>query len=60
MPSLGIATAALRQAAAVQARMLGYNPEFIWVPHPIQDRTDKELCRLADTYFNEVLKALTT
>jgi len=59
VPAIGVATEAFRQAAAAQAEMLGYDPAYIWVPHPIQDRTDEELRTLADTYFEEIVTALT-
>jgi hypothetical protein len=38
--------------------MLGYDPAYVWVPHPIQDRTDDELRALADTHFEEIWTAL--
>jgi len=43
----------------VQADALGYDPAYVWVPHPIQDRTDLEMQALADSCFEEVLEALT-
>jgi hypothetical protein len=38
---------------------LGFDPAYIWVPHPIQDRTDDELYALAERYVDEILAALT-
>ncbi len=38
--------------------MLGYDPAYVWVPHPIQDRTDDELRALADAHFEEIWTAL--
>tara|TARA_Y100001934_G_scaffold213094_1_gene252293 strand:+ start:3085 stop:3207 length:123 start_codon:yes stop_codon:yes gene_type:complete len=38
--------------------MLAYDPAYIWVPHPIQDRTDEELRALADTHFEEIVAAM--
>ena len=58
VPAIGIATEAFRQAAAAQAEMLGYDPAYVWVPHPIQDRTDEELRTLADNHFEEILAAI--
>lgn len=47
-------------AADAQARALGYEAvPVVWVQHPIQDRTDAEMARLADAAFEEVLAALT-
>jgi len=47
------------QAAAVQAEALAYDPAYVWVPHPIQDRTDDEMRDLADAHFDAIIDALT-
>ena len=47
------------QAAAVQAQAIGYDPDYIWVAHPIQDRNDDELRALADQHIDAILAALT-
>jgi hypothetical protein len=47
------------QAAEVQSQALGVNPDWVWVPHPIQDRTDAELKALADRHFEAILASLT-
>ena len=44
--------------AAAQSRSLGFEPAIVWVPHPIQDRTDAELRAIADEALEEVLGAL--
>jgi hypothetical protein len=54
-----IATTAFREAAAAQGRSLGFEPAVVWVPHPIQDRTDEELHALADGALDEILATLT-
>jgi hypothetical protein len=59
IPALIVATTAFVQAADVQAKKLGYDPTMVWVPHPIQDRTDPELRQIADTVFDEIVKKLT-
>ena len=48
------------QAAEAQSQALGVNPAWVWVPHPIQDRTDDELKALADQHFEAILASLTT
>lgn len=53
-----IATTAFRAAAAAQARALGFDGAVIYVPHPIQDRTDEELRALADDAVEPVLRML--
>ena len=47
-------------AAAAQARALGADPAAVFVPHPIQDRTDAELQTLADDAIVAILAAVTT
>jgi hypothetical protein len=45
-------------AAETQARALGFEPARVFVAHPIQDRTDEEMERLAEAAVDEVLAAL--
>ena len=59
IPALIVATTAFVQAAEVQSKKLGYDPTMVWVPHPIQDRTDLELRAIADTVFDEIVRKLT-
>ena len=58
IPTVGIATTEFVQAAEAQAKALGADPAYVFVPHPIQDRTDEELSALADAYLDEMLTAL--
>ena len=58
IPAVGIATTEFAQAAESQAKALGTDPAYVFVPHPIQDRTDEELHALADAYLDEMLKEL--
>jgi hypothetical protein len=58
VPTVGIATTEFEQAAEAQARALGTDPAYVFVPHPIQDRTNEELHALADDYLDEMLKGL--
>jgi hypothetical protein len=58
IPTVGVATTEFVEAAAVQSRDLGFDPAYIWVPHPIQDRTDEELHALAEQHVDEILEAL--
>jgi hypothetical protein len=53
-----VASTAFVQAAEVQSKALGYEPTMVWVPHPIQDRTDEELRALADSAFDEIVEGL--
>jgi hypothetical protein len=60
LPGVFIASAGFVAAAAAQARALGFDPARVFVPHPIQDRTDDELRALADASVDEVLARLVT
>ena len=54
-----VSTTAFVQAAEVQSAQLGYEPAVIWVPHPIQPRTDAELHALADDAVDQIVNKLT-
>jgi hypothetical protein len=41
-----------------QARALGADPAAVYVPHPIQDRTDQEMVALADAAFDAIVGEL--
>jgi len=56
--AVAVASSEFRQAAAAQNRSLGYDPAVIFVPHPIQDRTDEEMRALADDAFESIVAAL--
>ena len=58
VPALIVATVAFTQAADVQSKALGYDPNIVWVPHPVQDRTDAELQDLADRTVDEIVKRM--
>ena len=55
-----VASSEFRQAGESQARALGYDPAAVYVPHPIQDRTDDEMKAIARTSIEALLKALST
>ncbi len=55
-----IASDVFIQAAESQANALGFpSAQRVFVPHPIQDRTDDEMRALADGAFNSICIALT-
>ena len=54
-----IASSEFAGAATAQAEALGFEPAGVYVPHPIQDRTDDEMRRIADAAVDEVVAALT-
>jgi len=59
IPGVFVASTAFVAAADAQARALGADTAAVFVPHPIQDRTDDEITTLADVAFDEVLRQIT-
>lgn len=53
-----VASTEFRDAAKAQASALGYDPAVVFVPHPIQDRTDDEMKALADQALAPILAAI--
>jgi hypothetical protein len=43
----------------VQAKSLGTDPAYVFIPHPVQDRTDAELRALAEAHAEKILSMLT-
>jgi len=58
IPGVFIATVEFEDGARAQARALGADPAAVYVPHPIQDRTDAELVAIADAAFEEIVGKL--
>jgi hypothetical protein len=59
LPGVFVASAEFVAAAQAQAQALGAAVARVFVPHPIQDRTDDEMRALADESVEEILNALT-
>ena len=60
IPGVFVATTEFVDAAAAQSRALGIEPRRVFIPHPIQDRTDDEVRTLAADAVDEIVAALTT
>jgi hypothetical protein len=60
IPSVFVASTEFVEAAAAQSAALGVEPARVFVPHPIQDRTDDEMRALADAAFDEIIAAVTS
>jgi hypothetical protein len=58
IPTVGVATTEFIEGAAAQAKSLGTDPALVFVPHPIQDRSDDELKQLADDHLEAILTML--
>jgi len=59
VPGVMVASSQFAGAAGAQADALGFAPAGVFVPHPIQDRTDDEMRALADAAAEEIVAALT-
>jgi hypothetical protein len=57
IPAGFVASSEFVEAAAAQGKSLGIKPASVFVPHPIQDRTDVEMAELARAAIDSV-KAL--
>jgi hypothetical protein len=55
IPGGFVASEEFVEAASAQAKSLGFDPYKVFVPHPIQDRTDEEMQQLAEQAFEDVL-----
>jgi hypothetical protein len=58
LPGVVVASSEFVEAAESQASALGVAARRVFVPHPIQDRTDDEMRALADKALEEILAAL--
>jgi hypothetical protein len=55
LPSGFVASTEFIQAADSQAATLGLKPASVFVPHPIQDRTNDEMKALAQTAIEDIV-----
>jgi hypothetical protein len=58
IPGVFVATEAFVDGAERQARSLGFDPAAVYVPHPIQDRTDEEVRVLAANAAEAIVRSL--
>jgi hypothetical protein len=58
VPGVFVASSEFVDGADAQAKSLGADPARVFVPHPIQDRTDEEMRELADAAVDELLSRL--
>jgi len=56
--SVMVASSEFVTAAQSQSDALGADPKRVFVEHPIQDRTDDEMRKIADDVVDEILRAL--
>jgi hypothetical protein len=55
IPGMFVASTEFIGAAQAQAKSLGFDPAVVFIPHPIQDRTDQEIRVLAQNAFEDIL-----
>jgi len=55
-----VASTEFIDAADTQSAALGADPAVVFVPHPIQDRTDDEIRALADDAVEAIVAVVTT
>ena len=58
IPALFVATVEFEDGANAQARALGADPVAVYVPHPIQDRSDAEMIALAERAVDAIVAGL--
>jgi hypothetical protein len=58
IPSVFISTIEFIDGADAQAKALGTTPNAVYVEHPIQDRTDDEMCAIADKAVDAIVAGL--
>jgi len=54
-----VASTEFVDAAQRQIESIGVDTRRVFIPHPIQDRTDDEVRALADAAVDEILAAIT-
>lgn len=54
-----VASNVFSAAADAQSKSLGIAPARVFVPHPIQDRTDAEMVEYANLVYDEILRSIT-
>ena len=59
IPAVFIASSEFEEAGQAQATALGFAAAGVFVPHPIQDRTDDEMRAKADAAWEQILRAVT-
>jgi len=58
IPTVFVASDVFVDAANIQGEALGFQPERVFVKHPIQDRTDPEMVALADEAVDALVRAI--
>lgn len=59
IPAGFVASSEFIEAAAAQGSALGIEPAGVFVPHPIQDRSDEEMVALARAAIEDIVALVT-
>ena len=59
VPGVFVASAEFVVAAQAQATALGFPSARVFVPHPIQDRTDEEMRAYAEAAYEAIVRSIT-
>ena len=59
VPGVFVASGVFVDAAQKQGEALGFQPDRLFVEHPIQDRTDDEMATIADKAVDALIEKLT-
>jgi hypothetical protein len=57
--SVGLVTEVFRDGAEAQLGTLAFDAAVVYIPHPIQDRTNAELRQLADGALQQIIEHVT-
>ncbi len=60
VPGVFVASSVFVDAAQKQGEAIGFQPERLFVEHPIQDRTDDEMITIADKAFDALVERITS
>ena len=60
IPAGFVASCEFEQAANAQGKSLGIKPARVFVPHPIQDRSDEEMAQLARDAIADIAELIVT
>ena len=58
IPGTFVASSEFVEAAAAQCRALGFDAPVVFVPHPIQDRTDGEMRAIGEAAVSGIIGKL--
>jgi len=58
IPGCAVISEGFVPAAEAQSKALGFDPAIVWLPHPIQNRTEEELAAMAVAAVTDILQKI--